>query len=297
MKFQPILNFESITPQTTKGDLIGRTSAGATRVAVGADGTVLTADSSLALGMKWASAGSNFPVNTLTGATTLPAVSQIVLVSGTTFAVTVPTAVGNSGLEYFIKKTDASFTTAMSLLSTSAQTFDGVTSATLSTQNEGFGIVADGGNWQIKNHKTNFGPTSYSPNYGAGFGTVTNSQAWWTRTGSIMRIFGSATSGTVAAAVVTISLPTGATVDTSRVPSTANANSYVGRFIYSSTTGGQTKAGVLVVAGSGTALLLSGDDAGSAQDPFVNQNGSTIFGASNKAFSFWAEFPVTGWSA
>lgn len=44
------------SPLTTKGDVFGYSSANA-RVPVGADGTVLTADSSQALGVRWAAGG------------------------------------------------------------------------------------------------------------------------------------------------------------------------------------------------------------------------------------------------
>lgn len=39
---------------TTKGDLLGRTSSAASRLGVGSNGTVLTADSAEATGLKWA---------------------------------------------------------------------------------------------------------------------------------------------------------------------------------------------------------------------------------------------------
>ena len=46
-----------VDPMTTKGDIIARSSSAASRLAVGTDGHVLTADSTQTLGVKWASAG------------------------------------------------------------------------------------------------------------------------------------------------------------------------------------------------------------------------------------------------
>jgi hypothetical protein len=51
-------NFDGIAPVTTKGDLIVRNATNATRLAVGTDGQVLTADSAQATGVKWANPGS-----------------------------------------------------------------------------------------------------------------------------------------------------------------------------------------------------------------------------------------------
>lgn len=45
--------FDALSPVTTKGDLIARDASNNVRVAVGADGTVLTADSAAAAGVSW----------------------------------------------------------------------------------------------------------------------------------------------------------------------------------------------------------------------------------------------------
>ena len=57
--------FDSISPLTTKGDLLGFGTAN-TRLGVGADGTILTADSTQALGFKWAAIPAS-GINQLTG--------------------------------------------------------------------------------------------------------------------------------------------------------------------------------------------------------------------------------------
>lgn len=49
-------DFNLINPATTKGDLIARTSTGASRLAVGSNDTVLVADSAATTGVKWGSA-------------------------------------------------------------------------------------------------------------------------------------------------------------------------------------------------------------------------------------------------
>jgi hypothetical protein len=64
---------------TTKGDLLGRSSSAAARLGVGANGTVLTADSAEATGLKWATpaSGSMTLLSTTTLAATTTTVSSI----------------------------------------------------------------------------------------------------------------------------------------------------------------------------------------------------------------------------
>lgn len=52
-----LTSFNNISPLTTKGDILTRDSTNNIRVAVGTDGYVLTADSSQAAGVKWATSG------------------------------------------------------------------------------------------------------------------------------------------------------------------------------------------------------------------------------------------------
>lgn len=49
--------FDNLAPTTTKGDIIVRTSTSNTRLPVGADGQILSADSTEATGLKWISGG------------------------------------------------------------------------------------------------------------------------------------------------------------------------------------------------------------------------------------------------
>lgn len=71
--------FDALSPMTTKGDLLGFTTGNA-RVPVGADTFVLTADSTQALGLKWAAAVAGGTVNT----TGTPASGNLTKFSGGT---------------------------------------------------------------------------------------------------------------------------------------------------------------------------------------------------------------------
>lgn len=81
---------------TTKGDLLGRSSSAAARLGVGSNGTVLTADSTEATGLKWATPAAGgmtlLSTTSLSGTTTTVSsidgtyVNLLILVRGVTFA-------------------------------------------------------------------------------------------------------------------------------------------------------------------------------------------------------------------
>ena len=67
-------------------------------------------------------------------------------VTGGTFTVTLPTAVGCSGRIYIIKNSGAGIVT---LATTSSQTIDGVTTKTMAVQYSTFTVMSNGSNWMI----------------------------------------------------------------------------------------------------------------------------------------------------
>lgn len=82
-------------------------------------------------------------VSTPTTAGSTALIDYVYLVSGTT-TVTLPTAVSNTNL-YVIKNISGTTTIA----TTSAQTIDGSSSATLSVQFTSLSLISDGSNWNI----------------------------------------------------------------------------------------------------------------------------------------------------
>lgn len=303
--FKPILNFDSITPQTTKGDLIGRTTVGATRVPVGADNTVLTADSSTALGVKWASATANLPVFTLTGATTLPATSQIVLASGTTFAIGLPAAASNSGLYYQIMKTDGIPTP----ISISGTGFAGVT---LCTIKEEYSIVCDGTTfWPINHYSfmgiTNLGGMSIvggvsNPTKGA---SVLTNIVWFSRAadfGTLKFQYLQAVGGTIGSGVYGFKLPTGVTIDVSKVKTGANYSYGSGKLSSAADGVAATSVDVLVSISDATTLnvnvtrQVSGNLNQSYQTwQSAASNQGVAWSDADLNFDFFAHLPILGW--
>jgi len=92
--------------------------------------------------------GFRTAVVTQTGAYTATASVSTILCNATTaaFTVTLPTAVGVSGLKYVVKKTDSS-ANAITIATTSAQTIDGASTYSLAAQWNFVALQSDGANW------------------------------------------------------------------------------------------------------------------------------------------------------
>lgn len=73
----------------------------------------------------------------------------LVSASAANRTMTLPTAVGYSGLRYVIKKTDATANT-VTVDGNASETIDGNATVVLRSQNSMIEIVSDGSNWQIK---------------------------------------------------------------------------------------------------------------------------------------------------
>lgn len=94
--------------------------------------------------------GGNLTVTVLTSNTTLTtSVNQILLADTTSgiFTITLPTAVGNPGLAYTIKKINQG--NDLTINTTSSQTIDGSTSIVLKVQYTSLDIISNGTNWFI----------------------------------------------------------------------------------------------------------------------------------------------------
>ena len=137
---------------TTKGDIYAATAASTpSRLGVGSNGQVLTADSAQSTGLRWAdpSSANTHSVTTKTGNYTATTSDEVILVnaSGGSVTITLPTAVGNTNL-YTIKKTDSSSNSVI-IATTSSQTIDGGTTATMLVQYASISVVSNNANWFI----------------------------------------------------------------------------------------------------------------------------------------------------
>jgi hypothetical protein len=144
---------------TAKGDLLAATgNAALSRLAVGTNGQVLTADSAQAAGVKWAavagggSGGYALAIATKTAAYTLTTADETVLADATTaaFAVTLPTAVGNDRKRFTIKRINAGANN-VTVATTGGQTVDGdAAGVTLGSQWASVSVISNGAAWFIE---------------------------------------------------------------------------------------------------------------------------------------------------
>lgn len=150
--FVPAQTLDGLAPTTTKGDLIVRNATTNTRIAVGTDNFVLTADSAQTTGVKWASAPSAFLVTqTKTANYTVLVSDDVLLGSGSAFTFTLPTAVGIAGKVFYFKKTDSSITNLITIDAAGSETIDGALTRVLYFSSETMTIESDGANWVILN--------------------------------------------------------------------------------------------------------------------------------------------------
>jgi hypothetical protein len=149
----------AFTGSKVKGSIqVGRTMGGLPGFAhlpVGANGEVLTADSTLDDGVKWAAVSASalgflsVAVNT---ALVAADVNKVVLSTGGAGGITVtlpdPTLAAVIGKPINIKKVDAA-AGAVTVDNFAAETIDGATSITINSQYQSASIVSDGTNWHI----------------------------------------------------------------------------------------------------------------------------------------------------
>jgi hypothetical protein len=167
-------------------------------------------------------------------------------VSGGAFTLTLPSAVGITGKQYILKRTDQTLGTMLNIATTSSQTINGVTTSTLARQYEELIVVSDGANWQAKRYIPTVW-TSYTP--GCTWNTNVTVSGFWQPNGDScnfkMYIL---CSGAPNAANLNISIPSGLTIDTTKLTNTSvsihglvkfndqGVDQFLGNVAYSSTT-------------------------------------------------------------
>ena len=136
-------------------------------------------------------------------------------------------------------------------------------------------------------------PVQHTPTFN-GFGTVASSSIWRAQSGPFFIGYGNFTAGTVAASEASLLLPSGLTVDTTKLPSNERI---VGRWTRNNASGSAVKSGPLIVdTANNDRVKFAFDDYTTAANPFVARNGNGIAATGdNIAVEF--RVPISNWSS
>lgn len=139
-------------------------------------------------------------------------------------------------------------------------------------------------------------PVAYTPSISAGAGTVTSTSFTYQRLADRVIIAGSFTTGSVAGSLVSISLPSGLSLNTSKLSianTTSNPGVVVGEYVGGTTTG-HTGAVVTATATSTTLVYLAGNVASAAE--LTPANGTSAL-SSTEIVSVNINIPISGYSS
>ena len=136
-------------------------------------------------------------------------------------------------------------------------------------------------------------PVSYTPTFN-GFGTVSTSSIWRAQSGQFLIGYGNFTAGTVAALEASLLLPTGLTIDTTKLPANERI---VGRWTRNNASGSAVKSGPIIVdTVNNDRVKFSYDDYTSAVNPFVARLGNGI-AATGDTIAVSFQVPIANWSS
>lgn len=289
----------AVTAPYVIGDIFYATSTTAvSRLAIGSAGQVLKSSGTAPA---WQSVGSSLSISVKTSNYTLTSTDDDVVcnASGGSFTLTLPDAAANAGKVYKIYRKDATFANTLTVARAGSDTLSfnntTATSYILYTVNEYIEIQSDGtSTWYVLDHQTITPWTSYTPTIGAGWGSTSNSNFHWKRSGDSILIKGFFTSGTLAASSSTITLPAGVTVSATKFTA-AGTMGFVGPLVQAG--GGGSAMVTVLTTGDATVLSFGLQAAGNAG--LIVQNASAIaslLSSSNTSFTT-CEIPITGWNA
>ena len=140
-------------------------------------------------------------------------------------------------------------------------------------------------------------PTQYTPVFGGMTATGTN--AWYVREGATLRVWGTATSGSVTGSTLTFPLPTGLNIDSGKYVSGETPK--VGDLLNASAAGSATIPQpsdgpwpIFVDVSASTTVLYAGNSG--ASNVITKFNGNGPF-SNTQHFSFNFSVPIAGWSS
>lgn len=280
---------------SAKGSMYAASAASTpAEVTVGANNTVLTADSSVSTGVKWASVSAigKSVVSKTQADSPYTAVSEDVLLFSASSASTVNLPAGSTGRVIRITNINAPSSFVVITIDGNAaeEIRDSGTSATTTTLNSGGESVElawDGTRWEVTERRIPSVWSSYTPTF-TGFGTASAVQFLFRREGDSITVMGRFTTGTCTATEARVSLPTGITIAASlAAKNTAgdwdedDGTAYMQHKVLA--TGGLSyiTAGV-ISAGTDSTVAVS-----------TNRNGNAFIDGQIQFLNFTV--PITGW--
>lgn len=258
--------------------------------------------------------GDTATVSSKTANYTLTSNDQLIIADSTSaaFTLTLPSAVGITGKKYFFKKINSSIANVVTIDPNGSETIDGYSTYGLYTEDEYLGIVSDGANWQVLEHKTETPWTdagtititaeTSSPTKG----TIDIDKHYWRRSGANIYIkyqYGQSATGGAAAGTGQYIFGLPVTVDTAIVPAvgaaidsniadSTNLKSSVGWGFISNS---GDRGGIHCILRTSTSFCIA------AQAEFTNGTtavSSTYFSLNNSKIFYYMEIgplPVSGW--
>jgi hypothetical protein len=133
----------------------------------------------------------------------------------------------------------------------------------------------------------------YTPTF-TGLGTVSGTLAFWRRVGDSLEIKIETTSGTCTGVKARASLPSGLSIDSTKLSSVSNTN-IVGMGARNSSTGAGTLT-IIIDTSTSTTEVFMGTDNATGNQQLSALNGNVIFDNSQR-LNFAAKIPILGWGS
>lgn len=212
---------------------------------------------------------------------------KILKFSGSSAAEYLPPAAKTKGQEFVLIHGGTSLSQLYTITGFGAELVGAANTLVMYTAGELFRIYSTGSAYEILDHKSNTIPASWDPTI-VGFGTTSNRLYEWWRIGNRMFAQGNHTNGTLAASLMSWTLPTGVTIGT--MANTTNAP--IGTL--SGNGAGSLIGNMLAATGTSTTLVYAGGVAsGAAMVTPSNGNVGPAVNSQNQIVRF--DIPVSGW--
>lgn len=222
--------------------------------------------------------------------------------SGGAHTLTLYSAAASPGYTIVIIKTTSDYN-ALTISPAGGETINSASSTTINTQNESLTLIASGTNWVISNRVIPSVWQAATFQAALGITAIAGQSSFVRRVGDSLEVMFSSSNISVGANAAAIAMPSGLTVDLSKVTSSRSilgsysqiANSSNSGFLYP---GGATPSNsgvVFINSASNVNLLLSFQNINAANGPLNTFTANSFF-ASGNGLSATFKVPITGWN-